>query len=269
MENLQDIDFLTYSELLEYKNTNTPLVPGLLYRGDGVILAGKAEVGKSLFSLQLCMALATGKMFLDKYAPISPLKVCYIPTEGSLGTVKERAVLFGNAYKLSSQDSNFRILKFFKYKLNTIKGFDYINKSLDSAEFKPDLIIIDTLYLSCHGSLIKDDVATDYCQYLNLLIDKYNCAVILVHHYGKDQHNAFDGRVEREAKDVLGSSCWANWATSILRMVKQYNTIKLSVGKDRNNKLFSGDIQLNLIQNEKYIFYKRVKEEDNANNKSL
>lgn len=251
----------SYSDLLKYKNTCTPIIPGLLYRGDGVIVAGHSEAGKSLLCLQLAMSLATGLEFVEGFEPLGEFKVCYIPTEGSMGTVKDRSRRFGASFDLDPVSPNFRVLNALNNQFNTDKGYPEIVETFKGLGFHPDVIIIDSLYLSCKGGLTNDEVSSEYCRLLNRLIEEYNCAIVLVHHYAKAHQTMFEGKVERDAKDVKGSTGWSDWATTILRFSADSGGFrKLSVGKDRNDVLDfrESPIRLLLDSTDEFLKFRRI-----------
>ena len=52
------------------------LIPGLLPLGVPTVMAAQGGLGKSFLALQMCIAMATGKGFLD-YAPQAPCGASY------------------------------------------------------------------------------------------------------------------------------------------------------------------------------------------------
>ena len=254
------LPFYDFRGIRQYKNNNTPIIDNLLYRGDGVILAGQSEAGKSLLCLQLACSLASGKELFAGLVPESKHNVLYIPTEGSLGTVKARLEKFGTMYGIEETSPHLRVMSLLGKQFNTEPGYLGLTETLLEKGYKPDVIMIDSLYLSCKGGLNSDEIAADYCRHLNELIEKYNCAIILVHHYAKAFQSSLEGKIERDAKDVKGSTAWGDWATSILRLSNRRGKKVLTIGKDRNDSLYEGEINLELVSNEEELRFKEVQD---------
>ena len=236
---------LSLSDLYKTEQKVEPLLEGFIYRGDAIILAGQSEVGKSLLSLNLAFALASRNSTLFDLPIMEHCKVCYVPTEGSLGTVKNRCLKFGETYKVN--ESNLRVYNYLGRTLNRKEDYEAFRKTLETSYFIPDLIIIDTLYMAFDGDINSNKDATAFGRMYDRVINDYNCAIMLVHHYGKAT-TTMDGRIERGGKDVLGASAWANWATTMFRLRDTDGVKELSVTKDRDDKICFKKLNLELIQ---------------------
>ena len=68
------------------------LIPGLIPKGEPVVLAAKSNAGKSLLSLQLCFSIASGCPLLAYRAPSEPRGVLFVSMEDSPEELHRRAI---------------------------------------------------------------------------------------------------------------------------------------------------------------------------------
>ena len=219
-----------------------PILPGLLFERDGVIVAGHSGVGKSVLVQSLCYSLACGAPFLAWLKPVSQKKVAYIFTEGGLGYVKNRLQKVG----VPSDCKNLLIVDFQESKL--VEDYDYLIQEFNNARFKPDVIIIDSLYASFTGTLISDKDVGNYRQKLDALRNLYNATIIITHHFTKEQRNMMGDVVRKRADDVYGSSLWSAWPTTMFVLEKQAEKHNLRCGKDRDNVVDPKELELQMVE---------------------
>jgi hypothetical protein len=85
------------------------LIPGLLPVGVPVVMASKGGLGKSWLALQMCVAVATGRPFLD-YPPCSPRAAAFFGLEDSKEVFHRRFLAVVNLYRQlpdwSDEDEN-------------------------------------------------------------------------------------------------------------------------------------------------------------------
>ena len=87
---LKTPQFRTGTALWTHDETNQPIIDGVLWEGDVLMLLGSEKAGKSILGLQLAFCLTSGQPFLDKYAVPVPCSVLYIQTEGKPSEMVER-----------------------------------------------------------------------------------------------------------------------------------------------------------------------------------
>ena len=183
-----------------------PLVEGFLFENDYVMVAAPPKVGKSIFVQQLACALSSGEPFLDTFDVPNPVNVWYFATEGKDEDTKDRLIRMSHAIPIDAE----KICLFCSAGLlfNTNVG----QKLLEEIELKwgklypPKVIIVDALYRAVKGSLKDDDTVNDFHQVIGALADKYDSAVIVVHHMKKPVYFQDGKKQERSDDDVFGST---------------------------------------------------------------
>lgn len=208
---------------------NDYLVENFLWRGSISILVGPEKVCKSIFTSQKAMAMTTGESFLGCFDIVKPLNVLYIQAEGDMGETKERVQ---KAIKDNGIQWNPELWRHhfpaalcldvdgeLDYDGNYPTGtYNELVNRIDKDEFHPDVIIIDPLYMSLAGGLIPDEPARAFCRNMRRLKEKYNCAIMVVHHQHRPVKNQFGGYVEEGDNAIYGSSMWKNFASHVIRI---------------------------------------------------
>ena len=159
-------------------NENEWLIPEFLAKNSMILLAAPAKCGKTLLSLDLLHSILAGSKFLNQ-SPQKTGKVLYIQADESRITAKNRLfergfdLLCGNHsmfVKLSLSLANLKELELF-LKKNPI-----------------DLIVVDNLTtITKNLGVSENDSAIAHHVYrLKRLCEKYNSALVLIHHENKD-----------------------------------------------------------------------------------
>lgn len=125
------------------------IVPGLLPEGLS-ILAGKPKSGKSLFALNLAIAVSTGSSFLSNFKS-NKNSVLYVPYEDNERRIKDRL-----SYMLDESEGNIDLTQLlfpenFKFHKLDNQGFEQLKNIIDENP-SIKLIIIDTLGSAVSGS---------------------------------------------------------------------------------------------------------------------
>lgn len=230
----------TVKELYSYAPEVKPILPGLFFERDGVILAGYSGVGKSIFVQNLIKSLVTGEEFLSYLAPTKQYNVAYVFTEGGLSYVKGRFQKMG----LDDSNKNLLIVDFQEDKL--VEASERLVQDFRLRRFNPDVIVIDSLYNSFTGTLMSDVAVGDYRRELDKLRNLYNCMMILTHHFTKEQRNLMGEVQRRRADDVYGSVLWSAWPTTMFVLEQKDGKHLLRCGKDRDNLVEDKEMELEL-----------------------
>lgn len=181
---------IVLSEFLAQKPEPTPYLIGrgiLPIRGK-MVLGGAPKANKSFVALNLAMALVRGMPVFDaRYksgAPVMPVtkpcRILYVEQElGEVGLYERLGKLVaepaGLDFFIKTRDTALRF--------DTPEGRDVISGEVEST--KPDVVIFDPLakfHLSDENSAQEMSAvmrASDH------LIEKFGCAVIIIHHIGK------------------------------------------------------------------------------------
>lgn len=149
------------------------LVPDLLTANELFILAAGPRVGKSLLSMGLAHAVATGGKFLDR--PCTKGKVLYVSLEDGRAKIKEREMAQG-------WGEGVPVAWLEKFKISELDHLRDIALEMD-----PRLIILDTL------SRVRDDDSEETSAKMSRVLEpiqelakEVNCCILIVHHTIKE-----------------------------------------------------------------------------------
>ena len=187
----------TINEILNNSTKKDFIVENLMKSNGLYCLVARPKVGKSLFSLQLAHAIATGTIFLG--LKVNPSPVLYISTEMDSSQIAYRinkmSLQFDDNFYLIEQEVN-------KPKLN----LDYLEKKI--SEFasvnKGKFVIIDMfngVYINDRFDLYNyQDMAQVVLPKYRELCSKYGITILLIHHLNKTNttlgSTAIDGAVD-------------------------------------------------------------------------
>jgi RecA-family ATPase len=188
-----------------------------LCRGGGTFIVAPSGQGKSALAAQLASEWAIGGNPLGINAH-GQLRVLIIQAEDDDGDLKEMSQWILNAgfskEKLSLINRNTHI--------ETVKGVvgDRFLTVLDDicGQWRPDIVIINP-YTSFLGGDVKDEALANHFlrEGITPLLDRHNCAAIIMHHTPKTQ---FNPSTDFTATDFMyrGSGCasMTNWARAYL-----------------------------------------------------
>jgi len=155
------------------------LVPGLIAKGQLVLLGGRPKGGKSWLVLQLVQCVDTGQPFLGKETKTA--KALYIALEDGERRVYQRCQL------LKWQPRQAEVL----FHVGRFDGADGLAgpglAQIDRLSLAYDLIVIDTLIATLSGGINENDNTR-----MGLIINELarvahrsDTAIVLVHHTGK------------------------------------------------------------------------------------
>lgn len=251
MKKSENIEYglFTGAKLWDNLMPKQPVVDGILYERDLTVISAHPGVGKSILALQLACNLTTGTPFLDTYDIPRPMNVLYGQTEGDRAETMNRIKHISKAVKFD-QD------RFFHFNspglaLNTDEGFQAFSDNIQRPGIKYDVMIIDPLYTTVKGTLSSDEVATDWFRNVRRIRFQHNCAILVLHHEGKEMVTQKGQKISKETTDVFGSTFWAamfnvNYKLTFNKSAQVYT---LATGKKRGGDEKSvGDIQIRMLQ---------------------
>lgn len=183
-----------------------PLVPvlggGILDEGNGFILAGPPNLGKTWIALDAALAVASGSDFLGKF-PTTPGSVLIIDEEGSVRSAYNRMKMLLKGRELSYDQNIFYVIQR-EIKLDTPTGQLTVQRLVE--RYRPRLLILDSL-VRLHGG--DENSARDMARLFETpkrLQRAYGVAVMLLHHTRKPQKEDFNdpGNLIRGSGDIRG-----------------------------------------------------------------
>lgn len=178
------------------------LVPGYVPKGDLIILSAKPKVGKTLLVTDLSFATLTGKQFLGEF--VTQGRVLYVTSDEGRRSLKRRLTAAGFAQIPPELRKNFEVLT----------SFDITHQSRllsKCQEFKPDLIIIDSLTSVSRNSNIseKDPEFARPLYQLRDLVSSVNAACVLIHHDNKSE--TAKGIDKMSGSLRIAAAAWGVW----------------------------------------------------------
>lgn len=202
-----DITTLTVGEFLAVEDRPSDwVIPGLLERGDRLILTGSEGLGKSVLFRQLAVAAASG-VHPFTLRPIAPQRVLYVDCEN--GTIQLRKALRplvhqGIARGTDPSESLFIEARPEGLDLTTAEDELWLVKRVSALQ--PSLLLTGPLY-RLHA---KDPNAEEPQRAVARVLDRCraaaNCALVVEGHAG----HGYGRDAERPVRPT-GSSLWLRW----------------------------------------------------------
>ena len=211
-----------------------PIIEHILYERDCICISSAPGVGKSILAMQMLSNLTTATPFLDTYAIPYAQDVLYVQTEGDRSETLER--LYAMRAGVSINDSKWAHLNLAGTSLNIRETFEEIAHQIASAGMYFGVIMIDPLYTTVKGTLNSDEVATDWIRNIRELKSRYGCAVIVLHHDGKEIYH--EGMAVDKGNNVtFGSVFWQAFYNHNFRLKRKKDVWSLECGKNRSGKI--------------------------------
>lgn len=214
---------IEHSLLLDPKYAADPVKRvGVFPRGYVSIVAGAPGVGKTWFMLDVCRAVADGRVGLgEMIEPYTVGKALIFAGETGVRMLVERMRLLGGVNNLD----NIRVISSHEMAkldidvmINTAIGRQNIEKAVE--EYRPDIVFFDTMISFVGGG--KDESSqsdmTDPVRVLSMIASKWDCAMILMHHFRKKSTATTTGESlgVRGLDEVIGSSALTRLASLVM-----------------------------------------------------
>lgn len=196
-----DVKVYDLDELFDLKSEGIDwLIPELLPKGEAIILAAPPKGGKTLLAIDAAFAIATGESeFLGETTKRG--KVLLISVDESLNSTKSKLMKRG----FRRQDKEYiRILPQW-----TIDQMGILEAQLE--DFRPDVVIVDSLRRINHGSPISENSAefADNIYTLKETCGRYGASSILIHHNNKNSEALGVGRLR--GSSAIAGAVWGTW----------------------------------------------------------
>lgn len=176
------------------------LIPELLPVGETVLCVATPKCGKTLLGIDAAYAVATGEdTFLGQSVPTG--KVLLVSVDESANSTKSKLIKRG----FRRQDAeNVRVMSRFD-----VSQMAQLEAQLE--DFRPNLVIIDSLKRITHGREISENSAefAEIIYELKELLTRYKASGILVHHANKDREAMGVGRVR--GSTAIAGAVWGTW----------------------------------------------------------
>jgi replicative DNA helicase len=181
------------------------VIPGLLERGDRLVLTGSEGLGKSVLNRQLAVAAASG-VHPFTHEPIVPMRVLYVDCENGPG--KLRRALRGLATvgtRNGTDPSRNMFLEAIPEGLDLTRPEDEAWLVRRVSALQPDLLLVGPIYRLHAANPNDEEPARKVTRVLDRCRAASNCALVTEAHAG---HGGYGH--ERPIRPT-GSSLWLRW----------------------------------------------------------
>ncbi|CAK0755139.1 hypothetical protein CCP1ISM_50033 [Azospirillaceae bacterium] len=200
------------------KDGKKPIIDNLLYERENVLVLADSKVGKSILVQQMLFCISSGKPFLNLKSYENPC--LYALFEGDKYDLQSNMVNMNMNKDIECKRENLYILYHFGITLNTDKGLaffmTYIDKAIENGMPIPKVIVLDCLYMAFKGKLVDDDRASDFCRNVRQINDKYNTAVVVIHHTHRAKRDKEGTIIDEGDNSFYGAFLWKAFPNHIL-----------------------------------------------------
>ena len=196
-----EVKALDLDELFDLESEGLSwVISGLLPKAETIVLAGAPKAGKTLLAIDVAYAVVTGEScFLGEAT--SRGKVLLVSTDESAKSTK--AKLINRGFRRSDKDS-----------IKVLPTWDISQMGALEAlleDFRPDLVILDSLRRINKGSEISENSAefADAIYTLKETLERYGAAGILIHHTNKDREALGVHRLR--GSSAIAGAVWGTW----------------------------------------------------------
>lgn len=189
-----------------------PLVAGMLYPGDKMMIAGRSKAGKSFALIELCIAMAEGATWLGR--KVRQGKVLYVNLELKADDRKRRfkrayeamGLPHGNMASIHTMDLRGKSAPLDKLASSIVRR---------AVKSRYQAVIIDPIYKVIAGDENSAEHVAKFCNQLDFLAESLGCAVIYCHHHSKGSQG---GKASMDR--ASGSGVFARDADALLDMIE-------------------------------------------------
>jgi hypothetical protein len=197
---------------------NDYLIENFLWKDDVAFVLGREKACKSIFTSQEAMSLTCGESFLQSFEVARKLKVLYVQAEGSLGDTKDRLTSSLKKDGLMWDANNWAHCFPPALALDTEDGYQMFRAGVIDSGFKPEVVIIDPLYMAMEGDLIDNKAVRSFCRNIRKLKKEWMCSFIIVHHEHRPKTDVKGYTIDEGDNAIFGSSMLKNFASHVLRI---------------------------------------------------
>ncbi|HRP01652.1 MAG TPA: AAA family ATPase [Candidatus Kapabacteria bacterium] len=204
-------NFSNFLETSKGKEPMKQIFGNFLFTNELLVIAGKTNVGKTIFSYQIADGISKGNKILDLTNEAGALKVAYFDFEMNYSQILKRFPNYQPNDNFLRPDID-ELMKLTDYNFN----FDIVENFVK--EFNVQVVIIDNL--TSIGLQAKNEIEQmqELVSRAKRLKDELNISIILLHHTTKIKENR-----ELTIYDIYGSSKLVNAIDNCL-IINQSNT---------------------------------------------
>ena len=177
------------------------VIPGILPKGETVLLAAQAKTGKTLLATDIAYAVISGEKVIGESPGVTG-RVLLVSSDESANSTRRR--LRARGFDLLAKSKNLRVM-------TALDLTDLSPLEQELEDFRPQLVIIDSLTSITRDSGIseKDAEFAKPIYKLKEMLSRYGAAGILIHHENKDREAKGINKVSGSARIVAAT--WGIW----------------------------------------------------------
>jgi KaiC/GvpD/RAD55 family RecA-like ATPase len=177
------------------------VIPGILPKGETVLLAALAKTGKTLLATDIAYAVLSGEKAIGETPGVTG-RVLLVSSDESANSTRRR--LRARGFDLLSEAKNLRVMTHLD-----IADLTPLEQELE--DFRPQLVIIDSLTSITRDSGLseKDAEFAKPIYKFKELLSRYGASGILIHHLNKDKEAKGINKVSGSARIV--AAVWGVW----------------------------------------------------------
>ena len=170
------------------------IIEDFLHERDTLMIAAEAGSGKSVIITQLALSIAGGVPLFGTLEVPSPRKVFYLQLEGDYEESAER--MRHMSERIPTTPTTWDNLCWLEWKKLDVMSPASIQELFEVIKhhnnFIPDVFIVDPIYKTTSVDLKDGGAAIRIVRFSDSIHDRFNCAVIFVHHTHRSKY-ASDG----------------------------------------------------------------------------
>jgi hypothetical protein len=200
-----EVEYYTLGEFLDSECEGIDyLIPGLLPRGETVLLSALPKAGKTLLAVDASFSIATGESrFLGEETKRG--KVLYVTVDESKNSSIDKLRRRGFRH---SDEPYMSVMRNWD-----VSKMTALEQKLE--DFRPDLVVIDSLKRITAGRDISENSAefSDIIYLLKELTGRYGASCILIHHANKNSEATGVSKVR--GSTAITGAVWGVWQLDI------------------------------------------------------
>lgn len=206
------------------------LIDGVLRKGHKMLISGPSKAGKSFLQIELCIAIAEGKKWLQWHCAQG--RVMYVNLELDRASCLHR---FKDVYEsLGLVPDNLQNIDIWNLRGKSVPMDKLAPKLIRRAAKKNYVaIIIDPIYKVITGDENSADQMANFCNQFDKVCTELGCAVIYCHHHSKGNQGG-----KKSMDRASGSGVFARDPDALLDLIELEPTEALM--KQEENKAVCG-----------------------------
>jgi hypothetical protein len=223
-----------------------PLAEGLLLASTISAITGEDEAYKSTFALAVAVAVAGGLPVFGVFRTVMTRQVLIVSEEDELAVIQNRvlAIITGMGWQQRERVilGNLRVHALDGLQLGDLKSQTHLLEL--QRRHGIELMIFDPLADLIRGQEQSADDARPVKRFWRQLVQR-ECAVLVVHHFGKPREGASDG------DRVRGTSAWKSAFRTLYRLKRADDAIEvtcLKASRTRRPEPFQVDVEVLTVE---------------------